>query len=385
MIGAQMKNNSKKVSVAHVMFSLEPGGLENGVVNIGNGLDPDQFETIIVCLEGSGTFAGRLREGTEVVSLEKPPGLSLGTTKRLARWLRKNRPDVLHTHNLGPLVYAVSAKIMSFQNVPILHGEHGVLREEDLSKKRLMLRKLLYRFCSRVHTVSHSLSRYLVELGLPGKKISTVLNGVDCEKFRPPENQKAVRQFLDIPDTAMVVGIVGRFIDSKRHDILLEAFAVLGAENSEIFLLIVGDEGNRREKVIASIDSHPYRDRILWAGFQSDVLPYYQAMDLLIMPSSIEGLSNALLEGMACGVPGLAHPACGASEVIRDQENGWLEVMDSADDIVLAIRSLCEGRENLKQNGKRARRTAENGFSLSGMVNRYATLYCEIGSKGNPN
>jgi glycosyltransferase involved in cell wall biosynthesis len=243
------------------------------------------------------------------------------------------------------------------------------------------MRKLLYRYCGRVHTVSESLKQYLVELGFPKHKITTVLNGVDCERFRPVRERSHLRQAIGIPEDAFVLGMVGRLIVSKRHEMVLEALDRLVAEHSEVFLLVVGDGGDHREAILRAMETHHYRDHILWVGHQADPAPYYQCMDLLVMPSSVEGLSNALLESMACAVPCLAHPACGASEVVEDGVDGYLREMDSDSDLAAELIRILENRVGVEEIGRNARKTAKENFSLEKMVNGYADLYRDVAAR----
>jgi glycosyltransferase involved in cell wall biosynthesis len=367
-----------RLRVCQVVFSLEPGGLENGVVNLSNGLDPDRFETEIVCLERVGAFADRLREGIRVTCLDKPPGLSPATMTRFAAHLRRRRPDLLHTHNLGPLVQAYAARTLAALRLPILHGEHGTLRPEDLSPRRLRLRRWLYRRCARVHTVSASLCQHLEQLGLPSDRIVSLLNGVDAERFRPPANRAAAKEIIGLPRDSFVVGMVGRLIPSKRHQLLLEAFARIGPTEPRMRLLLLGDGGEAREAVLSAIQEHPLRERIHWVGHQAEPAPFYQAMDLLAMPSSVEGLSNALLEAMACGVPCLAHPACGATEVVADGKNGLLRAMDRPEEIAAALAEVLARPDTLASMAREARVRVETDFSLEAMVARYARLFGEL-------
>lgn len=386
MYRKQMKTEpltpKEKIRVAHVLFSLEPGGLENGVVNIANQLDRDQFETVFYCLSKKGEFASRLREDVSVHCMDKPSGISPRTVVRLLRRIRKDSPDVLHTHNLGALIYGVAATIASFTFTPILHGEHGVFRGEDLTRRRLAIRTILYRFCKMIHTVSRSLLEFLVGMGLPAGRLTAILNGVDCGRYLPPQEKKSAKRGIGLPEESEVIGMVGRLIASKRHVMMLEAFESIAARRPHAFLLIVGDTGEAKEAILSAISRHPFRDRIRWEGHQSDPLPFYQAMDLLVMPSSKEGLSNALLEAMACGVPCLAHPACGAKEVIADGRNGMLREMNEPEDVSSGVIELLSKQDRRVRLGEKARRTAESDFSLERMVEQYSRLYTTLaGSK----
>ncbi len=368
----------RKIRILHVVTSLEPGGLENGVVNLSNGLDPARFETSIACIERVGDFANRLNSGVEVHCLGKKAGFSWAAVVELGKLLRKIRPDVLHTHDLGPLIYGVLAKYRAGAASAVLHGEHAELRPEEKTLKRRWLRRFLYLACARVHTVSESLKKSLAQEGFSGSQIQAVLNGVNCEHFSPGRSVRDAREELKIPEAAVVMGIVGRFGAFKRHEFLISAFELLAAKRPEAFLLIVGDNGPEKENALRRCRDSDFRNRIVWAGFQLDTAPYYRAMDLLAIPSVNEGLSNAMLEAMACGVPCLTHPACGSSEVIENGKNGFIREMTTPAALAAEMGTLLERQEVLLEAGHRARKTAEESFSLEAMLKNYGDLYAGI-------
>ncbi len=372
------------IRVLQVLLTLEPGGLENGVVNLSNGLDSGSFQTRIVCLERFGAFVERLGSRVSVVSLDKRAGFSLYTAWRLAREIRRFRPHVIHTHNLGPLIYGSLARLLAFPiRTCLLHGEHGTLHGTQVLPRRLWQRRCLYRFCSKVHTVSVTLRQHFCELGFPGEKMVAVINGVDCARFSLPADRRELRRVLGMPEDALVLGMIGRLIPSKRHDLFLEALARLPASLSgrPVHALIVGEGGDLRNAIKDAAENHSARDRLRWMGHQEDPVPCYQVLDLLVMPSSVEGLSNALLESMACGVPCLAHPACGASEVIEDGENGWLTEMPTGAVLAGRLETLLEEPARLKVVGSRARDTVVRRFSLEVMIARYAELFEEVAGR----
>lgn len=365
------------IQVAQIVFSLEPGGMENGVVNIANNLDKSEFKTHVVCLEHEGQFANRLSELVTCTALARLPGWDWGACRRLNRLLLARRPDILHTHNLGPLIYAVSARAMSpsLWTIPIVHGEHGVLQGDSLSPKRIQQRKALYRLCRHIHTVSESMRTHLASLQLPSSKIVSILNGVDTNRFCPPDDKAVARCAIGLPASAFVFGCVGRHIPTKRHDLLLDAFRILGQRYPDAHLLMLGDGGSEKASLLKQIETSGLGSRIHWRGHVPDPVPFYQAMDLLVMPSSHEGLANALLEAMATAVPALSHDACGANEVITPGVTGFLETINSDSELANHLMALLSDKGRLISVGRAAREAALERFSLDKMVENYAGLY----------
>lgn len=357
--------------ILHVVQSLGAGGMENGLVNVANSLPSARFDVHVCCLESEGVFAKRLPSSSQVIALHKAPGFSPAVVLKLRRLLGEMKPDLIHTHNLGPLIYSgLATRFRSF--IPILHGEHSQLTEEERQPRRLRQRRILYRFCGRVHSVSHALHQQLLELGFPESKLTVLVNGVDSERFAPGDRARA-KADLGINPNEPVIGIVARFGPFKGHTLLIEAFEQMGANNGR--LLIVGDGGPMKATVHDRVAKSRCAERIHLAGFQEDPRPYYRALDLLVVPSSNEGLSNAVLEAMACATPVLASDACGNADVIEDGVDGFLGAMKNPPDVATRIQRLLGDRNLLENAGLRARQKIVANYSLARMAQNYADLY----------
>lgn len=363
------------VRVLHVLDSLAPGGLENGVVNVAQRLHGQGFDIHAACLRFRGDFAERMPEPDKVVVMGKTSGFSLKAVSALREHIRKTKADVIHSHNLGTLIYAALATFGG-RTHPIVHGEHGQVQKQDLTPKRLAQRRWLFKLCQSVHVVSSSVRDNLQDLGLdPKKKIVVTPNGVDSQRFSPTPDRAAAKQALGFPGDAFVIGIVGRLVALKRHEMLFAAFAQLAPQWPGLHLLVVGDGGAEREPLIAAMKAHPFADRLLWAGHQNDLPKYYRAMDLLAAPSEIEGLSNAVLEAMACAVPVLAHSACGNAEVIEDGLTGFLADIHDADTLAQCIEAPLKAPALLARCGTGARETVLKRYSMEAMAECYRRLY----------
>lgn len=363
------------VRVLHVLDSLAPGGLENGVVNVAQRLNGQGFDIHSACLRFRGDFAERMPEPDKVVVMGKTAGFSFKAVRALRKHILQVKAEVIHSHNLGTLIYAALATLGG-RTHPIVHGEHGQVQKQDLTPKRLAQRRWLFKLCHSVHVVSSSVRDNLQDLGLdPHKKIVVTPNGVDSQRFSPAQDRAAARRELGFPGDATVIGIVGRLVALKRHEMLFAAFEKLAPQWPSLRLLVVGDGGAERDHIIGLMKAHPFTDRILWAGHQNDLPKYYRAMDLLAAPSEIEGLSNAVLEAMACGVPVLAHSACGNAEVIEDGLTGYLSDIHDAATLAACIEAPLKDASSLARCGSGARETVLKRYSMEAMAECYRKLY----------
>lgn len=368
-------SDSQVIRVLHVVVSLDAGGMERVLIRAARRLVPRGFDISVCGLERRGALAETFPAPERVVTLDKPPGRSLGTIWRLHRLLRQTRPDVVHTHNLGPLIYAAAASGFG-RLCPILHGEHCQLLCEDLGSPRLRLRRLLYGSCRKIHTVSEESRRELLDLGVSAARVVAVVNGVDTVAFAPG-NRSAARQRLGLPDGGLCVAISARFERRKRHDLLIAAVARLVAQGQDLRLLLAGD-GALRPELEALARASGAASRLCFLGFREDVLTVYQAADLAVLPSTGEGLSNAILEAMACGIPVLCHASCGCAEAVDDGVDGWVRKIDTADALAAAMESLLGNSERLRAMGCAARDKMVERFDFEQTVAGYERVYRDI-------
>jgi glycosyltransferase involved in cell wall biosynthesis len=359
--------------ILHVVFSLEAGGMENGLVNVARALDPAEFALHVCCLERGGEFLKRLPVEATVHVCGKPPGFSLPTVGRLRGIIRKINPALVHTHNLGPLVYAVLATRLR-AIVPILHGEHGMIGPAERGRYHMWMRHQLYRRCALIHTVSQSLRQHYVDHGFPADRIATVVNGVDSVRFAPADRREARRK-IGLPESGVVAGIVGSLQRRKRHRELIEAFNRVAAQVPEAHLLVVGTRGPELGNIQAQITASPFASRIHYFNFQDDPAPFYQAMDLLVVASENEGLSNAALEAMACGTPVMAGSACGNAEVLENGRDGFQVPLETAEGLAEHLLRIFSQPRMLADAGQRAREKVLARFRVEDMARGYADLY----------
>lgn len=364
----------RPVHVAHVIHRLDYGGLENGVVNLVNGLPADAVRHTLVCLTTASDFRRRIRRpDVAVYELRKQPGQDPGAYLRLWRLLRQLAPDVVHTRNTGVIDCAVVAWAAG---VPVrVHGCHG-FDVDDLHgtrPRRRRLRRACDRFVDHYLTVSRQLADWLMTTdGVAADRITQIYNGVDLGRFVLPE--RTAGEF--------VVGTVGRLQAVKDQATLLRATARLLARAPELRprlrLRLVGD-GAERGPLEQLAGSLGIAGVTTFTGFRDDIPAELARLDVFVLPSLNEGISNTVLEAMACATPVVATAVGGNPELVTEGETGFL--VPVGDDEALAE---CLGRYAADpalraRHGAAGRARVERDFSIPRMLADYAAFYTRLG------
>jgi len=207
--------------VAHVVYRFDYGGLENGIVNLINATQGDSFRHCVIALTEATDFRKRLRVSeVAVYEIGKKPGKDFASYFRLYRLLRRLRPTILHTRNIGTLDCAVVGRLAGVSEC--IHGEHGwdVHDPDGRNPKYRLMRRMANPFVRHFVTVSTDLRQWLTEsVGIPSKKVTRICNGVDTDRFRPkgdgPRHQDLETRF---PADGIIIGSVLRFQAIKGPD-----------------------------------------------------------------------------------------------------------------------------------------------------------------------
>ena len=368
--------------IAHVIYRLGVGGLENGVVNLVNRLPEARFRHAIVCLTDYTEFRSRItRPDVAVYAVHKREGHDLGAGLRLYRLLRRLRPAVVHTRNLGCLEALVPAWLAG---VPArVHGEHGwdVFDPHGTSRKYRLLRRLHGPLVDRYVPLSRELENYLVAgVGLAADRMTRIYNGVDTARFRP-RNGAGGAQALPAgfagPDD-LVIGTVGRMHGVKDQLNLAHAFVRLTgeapAQAGRLRLVLIGD-GPLRAACQGVLDGAGLGAQAWLPGDRDDVPDLMRAMQLFVLPSLAEGISNTILEAMASGLPVIATAVGGNPELVEDGVTGALVPPRDPAALADALRTFVRDPVRRTAAGLAARQRAETRFSLAAMMSRYTELY----------
>jgi sugar transferase (PEP-CTERM/EpsH1 system associated) len=362
--------------IVHVIYWLRIAGLENGVVNLVNGLN-SEFHHSVVCIADVGPLAKRLRPDVAVIQLNTGNRGKWHTLWELVRVLRKLRPDIVHSRNWAAIDAIVAARCV---RVPIvIHGEHGreAFDPDGQSRRRKWVRRMLSPFVDRFITVSDDLRQWLVsKIGIPYNKTTRIHNGVDTILFSANRREDG-RRILQVPFPQVVIGTIGRLEPVKDHKTLLEAFASIDHFQYPSALVIVGDGSHRR--VLEERAQHPdLAGRVFFLGERLDVPVLLNAFDIFVLSSIAEGISNTILEAMATELPVIATDTGGNSELVKDGVTGALFTVGDSSGLATILKSYLGDRQLRKAHGMAGRRRVEEEFPIEKTIEQYRELYLSL-------
>lgn len=370
--------------IAHVIHHLVIGGLENGLVNLINRIPPHRYRHAIVCMIDYSDFSKRIeRDDVRIYAMNKKPGHDIPVYGRLYALFRRIRPDIVHSRNLTAMDSLMPAMVSGVR--VRIHGEHGrdQFDTEGKNRKYRLLRRLHRPMIGHYVALSKDLEGYLREaIGVPARRITQIYNGVDTVRFHP--GREAIGPFSG--PGHFIVGTVGRLQAVKDQVTLARAMVELWRSDAEmrksLRLVIVGDGDLRAE--VEEVLRRENLSHLAWlAGARNDVPSLMRSLDLFVLPSLAEGVSNTLLEAMACGLPVVATRVGGNPELIEEGRTGVLVPSADPGAMASAIREYHLNRDRARRHGTLAREIATERFGLDVMVDNYLNLYDRLAREAN--
>jgi len=367
----------QRIHVNHVVLTLAPGGLEQVVLNlVREGLRLGQ-RVSVVCLEDPGILAPQVEAlGVPVCSVYKPAGLHLGPLPGLRSWLAANRPDVVHTHQMGALFYAGPLARRAGVGA-VLHTEHG--KHYETRRRARWLAWWAARHAARFCCVSADIAASIIQWRIaPADKVAIVPNGIATAAFAGDTNAADLRHRLGIPPEAPVIGTVGRLVEVKRQDLLLRALALLEPCQGHLPHALLVGEGVCLADLWRLAVSLGISERVHFAGYQAHPQPYYGLMDIFALTSRTEGMPLAVLEAWAAGRPVVASRVGGLPELIADGQTGLL--FDPPDVAALAghLRALLTDPHRAQRLGLAGQVLVRQRFDVATMAQSYQRHYRQL-------
>jgi glycosyltransferase involved in cell wall biosynthesis len=369
-----------KASIAMLSTNLAPGGAETQVALLAAGLHRRGFDvTVISCLRPSAFEKELESAGVPVHSLGmEPDRLNVTGSVRLARILRRLRPQILHSHMFHANLLARAARICL--PLPVVVSTLHSVAESSRGSGNVRGRDRFYRLTDPLADVTVAVcqaaaNRHFESGAVPRKKLRVIPNGIDADRFRPDAARRAeVRRLLNLGDEFVWLA-VGRLMWKKGYETMLQAFA--GISGGVLVIAGGGPQEWELQRLALELGANT---RFL--GFREDVPDLLKASDGFVQSSVVEGLPVALLEAAASGLPCVAADIGGVGEIVLHERTGYLAppgdpaVLAAAMSQVVSLPSL--EREKL---GQAARAHVIARFGLDTVITQWERLYEEMLSR----
>jgi glycosyltransferase involved in cell wall biosynthesis len=364
--GAKTKSATERPGLFLMVNTLERGGTERQFVTLAQGLGSGSFELGTGCLARRGEFVDSLPH-----VLEFSPGRSLFKLRSqlarisIARHLRRHHVAVAHAFDFYTNLMLIPAARLA--GVPVVLGSHRQLGDL-LTPLQFRAQNAAFRRCDTVVCNSRAAAERLKETGIAEDKLTVIPNAMPDEAFAEtapafPQERGRLR-----------VGMIARMNDAvKNYPLFLRMAAHLSKKFPKAQFVLVGD-GPLRGELEQMANELGLGTQVLFLGDRRDIQAVLASLDITVLPSRSESLSNAILESMAAGVPVVATAVGGNSEVIANGDTGFLVALDEYA-LAQAVENLLMNDDLRRRCGTRAKLEASSQYRLNVIRDRYEQLY----------
>src|SRR3989441_2026682 len=370
-----------RIKLLKFITTFAIAGTERQFMNLGRSLDPFRFELHFACFKRLGHFLKEI-EASRRPLVEYPVNSLYNPTALIEQWkfakyIKRNRIHIVHTYGFHPNVFAIPAAWLA--GAPVIIA--SVRDTGDCwTPTQRRVQKLVCRLADCIVVNAEAIRQRLVAEGYNPEKVTVIRNGIDLSRFTATTKASRLREELGLPPCAPLIAVLSRLHRVKGIEYFLEAAAIVCRRFPEACFLIVGegmvmDSPYRRE-----LEGHAVRlglgRRAVFTGFRVDVPELLSEVAVSVLPCvSSEGLSNALLESMAAGVPVVATRVGGNAEAIEEGATGLLVPPRDPRALSHAICQVLEDRELALRLGQAGRQRVAEYFSLERMVRETEDLY----------
>jgi glycosyltransferase involved in cell wall biosynthesis len=367
------------IRVVFCLDSLGVGGTEMNAVRVAERLDPALFKLSVACFRGDGLLRHRFDAAgidVQVFPVRSLYGRGmLDEGLRFARFLRRERVDVVHAHDRYANIFAVPWARLAGTPAIIASKRWG-----SIGRAHGIGNRLAYRLAHRVLGNSDAVGESLVATeGVARKRVVVIPNFVDDVAFAAPSPEwiAEMREALSLPASARVVGIVANLRAIKDHRTLIEAVAQLRPKHPELVLVMIG-AGPERAALEARVAELGIGDMVRFAGTRPNLPNPHRLFDVSVLCSLSEGFPNTIVEAMAAGRPVVATSVGGVPDAVRDGYNGILIGVGDVSALAASLDRLL-GDPYLRSNmGLAGQEMARSRYTAAAVVPTVARLYEEM-------
>ncbi len=373
----------QKIKILHIQETMGSGGVERRRLSLAKYLDKEIFEQKFICTLTKGNIPEEIRaEGFDVIvigQLKSPYHRS--QHKKVQKIIEENKQDSVHGDVFEGVTMAAINGLL--KKVPVVIIEETSFPLYRTWKGNLLM-KLFSKIATKVIGVSPATSEEYLKgkLNLSDKKVVLINNGVAIPREVSPKELEKAKEEYGILENDFVIGSTGRMLQdsNKRFSDLIKAFAEFSKGKESVKLLLVGD-GPEKEGYQNLAKDSGVSDKVIFAGYQSDVSLFYRMMDVFSLVSTHESFGLVLAEAMLNKLPVIATRVGGMKYIVENQETGFLVEP-------LQIQEIKEKMEILYLDGETRKRLGNNGFEKANReytedsyVNSIQDLYLSLVNK----
>jgi glycosyltransferase involved in cell wall biosynthesis len=299
---------------------------------------------------------------------------------RLLAICRQLHVDIWHAHDYKTNL--IGLLLRRFHPMRMVTTCHGWVEYTPRTKLYYRVDRWSLPRYERVICVSDDILSKCRENGVDAQKSLLIENAIDADQYRRSIPVHAAKQPWNCPADRFLIGAAGRLSAEKAFDVLIRSVGELVRSGFDVGLFIAGD-GPQRDSLQQLIDDLGLHDRVRLLGFQSDLIAFYQALDLFVLSSLREGLPNVMLEAMALEVPVVATPIAGIPRLISHEENGLLVPSCEVPSFVQCIERICADAGLRTRLATAGRSTIEERYSFAARMKKVAALYDELLAETN--
>jgi glycosyltransferase involved in cell wall biosynthesis len=364
------------ISIWFLIPSLGMGGAERTLVDLANGVSSNGFNVTVWSIIDEGDLREELDSSVTYRTIDANHKSDIRAVLAYLRVVRKENPDIIQSFTFFDNQLVRLSKFVS-RDTKVITGVRTVIDDEP--RQRELLDSITLRLSDRIVSNSQAGAEHIIDRGADPDSVEVIRNGRDIETYVNGSASPDLYDSLSIDPDCPIVGTVGRLVERKGHYDLLEAWPKVKQEFSEIYLLIVGD-GPERDGLEARAEELNCANSVRFAGQRDDVPDLLDAMDVFVFPSHYEGLPGALLEAMIAGLPIVATPVDGNSELIEDRVTGLFFPPHDSEVLADRLVELLADPERQQMLGLAANDYAQQEFTVESMVSDFSSLYNDIKS-----
>jgi len=371
-----------KIRLLTFLSNFNIGGTEKQVLYLLQNLDPERFDLHVACLRRYGPLLNLVEASGLPLSEYRIESLWKYTTirqqLRFAHYIRRHRIDIVHSYGFYTNMFALfAARLAAAPLIVASIRDTGAY----LTEMQRRAQRVACLMADRILVNADAVKKWLVDTGYCEDKITVIRNGIVFSNPPAPNIRNAVRREFGIPLDTPVVGVHSRLSPVKGINYLLLAAPEILAQFPETTFLIIGDDGlhNTYKQVLENQASLlGIRDRVIFTGFRLDVPALLSAVDISVMPSLTEGLSNSLLESMAASRAVVATRVGGNPEIVDEGRSGFLIPPKDPVAIAQAICRLIADPNLAKSFGRAGKERVLSRFSMTRSAQETERFYLDL-------